>query len=344
MNTESNDHSGRAVRRPVTIYDLAEATGLNPSTVSRALRGTGRVSASTRERVAVSARELGYHVNHAARALHSGRTSTLALIVADITNPLVFGIIRGAEQAAAARGYTLVIAESRDSGAEESNVLARLVPNVDGVLLATSRLEDLAIHRAAQSIPLTLLNREVESVTSVMPDLVSGTRELVDHLHALGHSRVAYLGGPEHLWMAPRRQKMVADRMAELGMELVSAGTGPATLDGGRAAAEAVLAADATAVIAFNDLMAIGLLRTLVNGGTAVPAELSVAGFDNIFGTDFTTPELTTVTGPLAELGAAAVDHTLAMIDGVPAPERAVPPSQLVVRESTGVCPPQRTR
>lgn len=338
MSTTRRQGSAGRQRPIATIYDIAQATGLNASTVSRALRGTGRVSRTTSERVTEAARDLGYRANALARGLTSGRTHTLAFIVADITNPMIFDVVRGAEREALEHGFTLVVAESHESGDEESTALERLIPIIDGAILAVSRLDDQALREVAAKVPVTLINRVADTIPSVVPDVASGSAELVEHLAALGHRHLVYVAGPEQAWVGGRRWQAVCERAGELGLAITQVGPLPPTREGGASSVPAVLATGATAAIAFNDLMAIGLLGGLRAAGVDVPGHLSVAGFDNIFGSDFTTPTLTTVRAPLAELGASAVQLLLGIVRG-DEPRSATspaPPTSLVVRDSTG--------
>jgi LacI family transcriptional regulator len=185
---------GRGGSAP-TIYDIARLADVNPSTVSRALSQPGRINAKTEARIRAAAEELNYRVNPIARALPTGRTSTIGLVVADITNPVVFGIVRGAERAAAEAGYTLIIAESQESGEREATTVERILPSVDGLVLATTRLGDAQIGQLAARKPTVVINREVAGLTSILPDVERGIGQLVDHLADLGHHSLAYPPG-----------------------------------------------------------------------------------------------------------------------------------------------------
>ena len=328
----------RAARKgPATIYDIAELAGVNPSTVSRALGKPGRVSAKTEAKIRAAAAELNFRINPMARALPTGRTNTLALVVADITNPMVFGMVRGAEHAATAAGFTLVIAESQESGEAESTVIEQIMPSVDGVVLATTRLAPEAIADIAGRKPVVLINREVDGVASVVSDVEVGVRQLVEHLHGLGHRSIAYLSGPPTSWISDRRWEHLLDIAEDLDLAVVEIGPNPPTIDGGRAAFRRVLASRATAVVAFNDLMAIGVMKEAAEQGTAVPGELSVAGFDDIFGSDLITPPLTTVRAQLIVAGERAVGQLLAQVGATEAePPGEALATELVVRGSPG--------
>lgn len=254
-----------------TIYDIARLAGVNPSTVSRALSQPGRINAKTQERIEAAAKELNYRVNPIARALPTGRTNTLGLVVADITNPVIFGIVRGAERAAADAGYTLIIAESQESGEREAKAIERVLPAIDGLVLATTRLGDAEISRIADRKPTVVINRSLEGVTSILPDVKQGVGQLVGHLADLGHRSLAYLSGPETSWISARRWDALLEAAPERGMSIVEIGPGMPTLDGGAAAISRVVASGVTGVIAFNDLMAIGLLRAAAERGSPSP-------------------------------------------------------------------------
>ncbi|SFS08907.1 transcriptional regulator, LacI family [Microbacterium sp. cf046] len=348
MADEASASDGRVPKRArggtaPTIYDIARLAEVNPSTVSRALSQPGRINAKTEERIRAAAKELDYRVNPIARALPTGRTNTLGLVVADITNPVIFGIVRGAERAAAEAGYTLIVAESQESGEREATAVDRVIPSVDGLVLATTRLGDAQISKIAERKPLVVINRAVEGQTSILPDVERGVDQLVAHLSGLGHRSIAYLSGPDTSWISARRWEALMAAAPKRAMSIVEIGPGAPTLEGGVEAITRVVASGVSAVVAFNDLMAIGLLRAAVERGIVVPDALSIAGFDDIFGSDFTTPGITTVRAPLAEAGERAVRHLLDRVGAQPAePEHDLEellPTDLVVRGSTGPPP-----
>jgi len=325
-------------RRPAaTIYDIATLAGVNPSTVSRALSTPGRISAKTEEKIHAAAKELNYRVNPAARALLTGRTRTIGLIVADITNPVFFDIVRGAEREAAEHDYTLVLAEFRESAEMEMFTAQRLMPSVDGLILATSRLHPDEIRRLAEEKPIVVINREVDHITSIVADVDSGVEEAVAHLAALGHRRIAYVAGPGRSWVSHKRWSSIQDFAARAGIDAVELSSEQPVMEAGRAIVDEVVASGATAVMAYNDLLAIGLMQGLIGRSVDVPGEISIIGFDNIFGADFTTPGLTSVGAPHTEAGMYAARGVLAILDGAapaatPRPELA---TSLIVRGST---------
>jgi LacI family transcriptional regulator len=327
-----------------TIYDVAELAGVSPSTVSRALTKPGRISERTEAKIRTAAEKLNFRFNPMARALPTGRSHTLALVVADITNPVIFGIVRGAEQAASAAGYTLVIAESQESVAAEAETIERISPSVDGIVLATTRLPDDRIAALAARRPIVLINRAVDDVPRVLPDVDHGVAQLLDHLGGLGHRSVAFLSGPDASWISGRRWESLLEGAEHLGIGLVEIGPSPPTIEGGRDSIRRLLAARVSAVIAFNDLMAIGVIQAALERGLAVPRDLSVVGFDDIFGSELIVPALTTVRAQLIRAGSLAVDHLLAQLDGSAAlPSDELLETSLIIRGSTGTAKPSHT-
>lgn len=317
---------------PATIYDIARQAGVSPSTVSRALNKPGRINVKTEQRIRDAAMSLGYRANPMARALPTGRTGTLGLMLSDITNPVYFDLIRGAERVTSAAGQTLVLAESQEAVERELDAAERLLTSVDGLILVASRLHDEQIIELSAVKPVVLVNRLVEGIASIVPDVVPGLSDAVAHLAALGHRSLAYLAGPSASWMNAVRWQTLFDLAVEAGISIVEIGPGAPTMAGGSALLPRVVASGVTAVIAFNDLMALGVLRSCREQGILVPDRLSVIGFDDIFGADLTTPALTTIRSPLAELGETAARLLSERSDtGIP----VSPPTVFVPRAST---------
>ena len=330
--------------RPVTIYDVARAVGVAPSTVSRAFARPGRVNAETAARIRRAAAELGYRANSLARALPTGRTSMIALAISDITNPFYNEIIRGAQMAATEGGYTILLADTQESGAVEREALDRAMAMVDGIVLTTTRMSDSAIRVMAKQRPMIVLNRAVSDVPSVVTDNPRGMRRAVEHLAELGHERITYAAGPEASWTDGVRWRSLREAAMELELQVRRTAPGTSTLAGGAKAAAEFVRHPTTAVIAYNDRVAIGLMRELIAAGALIPRDVSVVGFDNIFGAELVTPALTTVAAPLRAMGLTAVRNLLAIIGGARprATEPMTLPSRLVVRASTA--PPRRAR
>jgi DNA-binding LacI/PurR family transcriptional regulator len=320
---------------PVTLHDVARAAGVAVSTVSRALSNPERVSARTRDHVRAVAERLDYRPNRIARALPTGSMEMLALLLPDITNPHHFGLVRGAEAQARAAGFTLVLGDTLGVAEFEAEHAERLGSTVDGFVLASPRSPDERLRALRRRHPVVLYNRELAGFRSVVADADDAGRQVVEHLAALGHRRVAYLAGPPDSWADAARHRGLTAHAAAAGVELTRLGPFSPALDHGAAAADVGLASGASALVAFNDLLAIGALRRLEHRGVDVPGALSVVGFDDIFGADFCHPPLTTVASPVEDAGRRLVDAVLAAEPG-PFPQRTVLPAHLRVRDSTG--------
>jgi DNA-binding LacI/PurR family transcriptional regulator len=184
----------------VTVHDVAARSGVSIATVSRTLREPHRVSDNTRARVLAAVRDLGYRPNRAASSLRRGRTGVIALVVPDIENPYFASLTKGAQALARARGYGLVVVDSTEDAEVETDEIAALRSQIDGIILASSRLSDDRLAEAVAGISCVLINRSVAdpgiAAPTVTIDEHAGGAAALGHLHALGHRRIAYVGGP----------------------------------------------------------------------------------------------------------------------------------------------------
>ncbi|UGQ13963.1 LacI family transcriptional regulator [Yinghuangia sp. ASG 101] len=308
------------------------------STVSRALTRPGRVSAHTAAHIRRVAAELGYHANPLGPGLRTGRTSMLALVVSDVTNPVYTEIIAGAQSAATEAGYILVLIDAQESDRYELGGLERALPAVEGVILAGTRLSDAAIGEAAGNRPVVVLNRDVADVPGILLDSEHGMRAIVEHLSTLGHRTLTYIGGPQASRVDGARWRGLLDAARDLGCTARRSGPYTPTVRGGQQAAEALWGALPTAVVAYNDQLAIGFMLALQHRGVRVPEHVSVVGFDNVLPAQIVTPALTTVGAPLRTQGRAAVNAVLtAMKNPAAVLRRPITlPVKLVIRDSTG--------
>lgn len=320
-----------------TIYDVARHCGVAASTVSRAFSNPNRVNAATRERIRVAAAEIGYTPRPLARVESPVRSRTVTLVVTDIANPYYAPLIKAAQAQARERNLTLVLTDSDESPQVEAENLRRVLGATSGGILATSRLTDEVIHQLARHRPLVVVNREIEGIPSLIADTGSGMRKAVRHLAALGHRHIAYLSGPRNSWANSARWKAVSEEASELDIGVSLLGAFAPTRQGGREAADALMLDRPSAAIAYNDLIAIGVLQQLRERGIHVPGDLSLIGCDDIFGADLTVPELTTIRGPTERLGKYAVDALHAELSGAaPLGASVSLETHLVVRGSTG--------
>jgi LacI family transcriptional regulator len=210
-----------------------------------------------------------------------------------------------------------------------------MLPAVDGVLLAAARLSDEEILAIARNKDVVLINRRVADLPAIVPNSETGIAQAIEHLSDLGHTSLVYLAGPASSWMSRVRGEQLFEHAVARGMNFAEIGPNAPTREGGEAALRRVRASGATAAIAYNDLMAIGLSRACRGAGLDVPAELSIVGFDDIFGADFATPSITTVHSPLDDAGAAAVRSLVHTLDNSAAAPIDRLDTRLVIREST---------
>jgi len=327
---------------PVTARDVARVAGVSVSTVSRSLAKPDSVSQRTRDKVLETARGMGYRPNLAARGLNTGRTGNIALIVPDLENPSFSSVAKGVQSKARAAGYAVIIADSEEDSSQEAELVRSLATRVDGVLLCSPRSPDSVITQLAQECTVVLMNRRCGDIPTVTIDNLDGVRQAVMHLRALGHRTIAYVGGPSTSWSNRQRidaLQAVAAEHPEL--EVIDLGSFQPYISGGIAASDLVIASGATAVLAYNDLVAFGILKWLRQRGVRVPEDISVVGVDNIPMSTLTTPALTSVGIPLVNYGRAGVDMLLSLVR-----DPSTPPVhhrdlsfRLVVHESTGPQP-----
>lgn len=319
-----------------TIYDVAGAAGVSPSTVSRALSRPDRVSVRTAEHVRRVALEIGYLRSSAHSAGADQATGVVAMVVADVANPVFHGMFRGAESAARQAGLTLLLSESQESAQIERTVITRLRGVAEGIILTSSRQTDAEIRRAAKTLPLVVLNRLVTKVPSVVADNIRGMKRAVEYLAGLGHTELTYLGGPEASWADWIRWRGIREACYELELRARRVGPCAPTIRGGENAGAQWRRHTTSAVMTYNDLLAIGFLRWAQAAGVGVPGEVSVIGCDNILEGALMTPRLTTLASPLSTLGSTAVNHLLATRRDDASARTVELPMRLIVRDSTG--------
>jgi LacI family transcriptional regulator len=305
---------------PATIAEVARHAGVSAATVSRVMNGRFVGAPAVAERVRASARELSYSPSHLARALALGKTKTVGFLVPDLANPTFQEILSGFSKAAAHDGYRALIADSAESIADEALFAREIRSRCDALVLCAPRMpEDELVALAAALQPLVLINRSSPCATaaSLSIDYQAGIQTLARRLHELGHRRMVYVEGPEGSASNSLRLRGLDEfrRTApEVTIERIRAGVG---IEDGFAVASSVAAAvraGATAVLAFNDLVAVGLINGLAELGLSVPGDVSVTGFDDIPFARFFTPPLTTASVPHAELGAEAWQRLHAII------------------------------
>ncbi|WNV89364.1 LacI family DNA-binding transcriptional regulator [Umezawaea sp. Da 62-37] len=307
---------------------MARKAHVSVATVSRALSSPDLVRPDTRSRVLTAATELGYHPNRAARGLITGKTGNLGIVVPDLDNPFFTGVLKAVQKRAAQSDYAVFVANSDENPTAEAKLVQAMAKQVDGLVLCSPGLTDEQITATAGSTALVLLDHELAGVPSTVMDRRGGTNQVFAHLAALGHRRVAVLNGT-----GPSVEPL----------DVVNLGPFAPRYEGGLQAADLALAADVTAIMAHNDVMALGVLARLRDRGVSVPDDVSVTGFDNLTYASLSTPALTTVRMPLSTAGRTAVAMLLERLD-FPCGEvpHVVLPTQIIIRGTTAPPPGKR--
>jgi len=325
---------------------VARAAGVSVATVSRSFTVPDSVATATRERVLAAAAELHYEPNRAARGLITGRTGNVGVIVPDLGNPYFHAVLKGAQARARRADYAVFVADGQESATEEEALINAMRKQVDGIVLCSSRLPTAKLASLDNPPTVVLLNRRVAGRASVVLDSADGMKQAVRHLAELGHRRCVFVSGPRRSWSNQQRQQGLRAAATAHGVkyEILGpvAGAGGVGFQSGVEIADQVLETGATAVLAYNDLVAVGILSRLAELEIRVPERLSVVGFDDIPLAAMVTPPLTTVSLPTVQAGEAAVEVLLERLQSrgsVPPTARKLP-AKLIVRSTTG--PPPR--
>ena len=337
----------------VTIKDVARRAGVSITTVSRALNGYPEVSPDTRRRVLAVAREMGYRANAIARSLVTKRTRTLGVLISglrrdDGAGGFVLELLCGMNDAAADREYELILFHT-DPARQRRKSYRDLCHErqVDGVIVMGLRLDDPYLREVLEAeIPCVFIDVALEgaNVGYVTSANAEGARLAIAHLARHGHRHVAFVNGHDRADVSRHRMAGVRRSCAELGIPLPS----HRVLNGGfdeeqarRAVAELLRHdGEVTAVFCASDRMAIGAIRAARDAGLRVPADLSVVGFDDIVLAQYVTPPLTTVRQRVYEMGAAATELLIGILEGTATSRRVVLDVELVERAS--VAPPPK--
>jgi len=329
------------------IRTIASLANVSIATVSRTINRVPTVNPKIAKRVWEVIEELDYFPNTQARALVSGRSWILGLIVSEITNPFFPELIQGFEDIAVEHGYEILVSSTNYDPKRMSHCIRRMLERkVDGVAVMTFGIEQPLLGQLAQrKVPLVFIDvgPDGPGISVIKVDYQHGIRQGVQHLAALGHRNISFVRGPVGLHSAQSRLAAFSESLRECGITPDPAWIvqGDHTLEGGMAAMKQLLAGKnmPTAVMCSNDMTAIGVLHTLYRAGLRVPDDLSVIGFDDIHIAEVTIPPLTTVQMSRFELARAAVNALRACVEGkdeTPQKREYNIQTDLVVRESTG--------
>lgn len=333
---------------PITVRDVARVAGVHPGTVSRALNEETRslVNEATARRVLQAAERLGYRPNPIARGLKTNRSHTIGVLVPDLMNPLFAAIVRGIQSRLDEAGYTPLITNTdNDVERERVDYEAMRARHVDGFIMATARRSYWLSTGAARVV---LVNRRADgrsALPAVTADDEAGARLAVDHLVGLGHRRIAHLAGASELSTGFYRHEGFMAAMRDHGLEpdpdLVLRSQAFTLAEGARLCRDLIeRGRPFTAIVAGNDLMALGCYDALAEHGRSCPADVSLVGFNDMPFADRFQPPLTTVRIPHYEMGAGAAELLLELLrDPRAATRQLLLPPSLVVRGSSAPAP-----
>lgn len=327
----------------MNIKKVAERAKVSTATVSRLINKTSYISPETAEKVWSAIKELGYYPNVNARGLASGRSLLLGLIVSDIVNPFFPELVKSFEESAMAQNYEIITANTNYDAARTALRVRQLIERrVDGVAVMTSEMDQSLIDElSTRGIPIVFLDtgKVRENISNVRIDYEQGISEAVNHLLELGHRQIGFISGPLGLKSARIRRSAFLKFLKKQGIiekkELVTMGN--YKIGGGREAMTELLKLKErpTAVLASNDLTAIGALQALRTHGLRVPEDISLIGFDNIDLAQSTDPPLTTVNVSRSKVAESAFELLFASINGKTIQRELHVETNLVIREST---------
>lgn len=349
---ESTAGAVRGGKLATTIRDVARYARVSVASVSRAINGTGGLSEATRRRILSAARQLQYAPNGAARSLITRRTNTVGILLPDMHGEFFSELIRGIDIAARARGLHLLVSSSHGGAVESALALRAMHGRVDGMLVLSPQADaDFLEENLPQGTPVVLMNRPAGGARrpTVSIDNYGGSVAMVRHLVGRGHRRIALIAGPEDNCEAQERTRGYREALARLlpSREPIIL-PGDFTEESGWRAGQQVLAMRErpTAIFASNDMMAIGCITALDQGGLSVPKDVAIAGYDDIPIARYVTPALTSVRVRITDLGRIALERLAAGIDN-PDDTQAldqVLPTELIVRRSCGLHRTEVTR
>ena len=336
------------MRRSVTIKDVARAADVSVATVSRVCSGGASVSDATRQKVENAVRTLGYIPNGAARSLITSRTNAIGVLLPDVYGEVFSEIIRGIDSTSRVRGYHVLVSSSHAQRADIRAALRSMRGRVDGLIVMSAEDETATeVDELPPTVPVVLLNRPTDRVPSITVENFEGARAMVRHLLGIGHRRIAIIMGPAHNQDAAERLRGYRAALREVEIEIdpsLELRGDFTEASGYQAACVAVgLTRRPTAVFAANDSMAIGALSAFRECSIRVPADIAVAGFDDIQIARYMNPPLSSVHVDIAGLGARAAAILLDGIAEAPSRQpvvRASVPTQLAIRRSCGALLP----
>jgi len=326
----------------ITIKDVAALAGVSVATTSRVLSGNPATSAAARARVQAAVAELDYHPNAQARALRSTRTHAIGLLVPDVRNPFFADLAHTVEQAALVNGFATLLGNANERKDQQDRYLDNLIARrVDGIILAPLGDGSGSIRSVVgREIPAVFIDRTIDGINlpSVITDSETGIREAVDHLAALGHTRIGYIAGPQSTSTGRERSASFVRAAGDRGLSLDPALIifGDFQPESGSAAVRTLfaLAAPPTALLVADSPMAIGAIGAIQQLGLRIGTDVALVSFDDIDWLALLDPPVSVIAHSVADMGGIAVDMLRTVIGGG-VPESVRLPSRLIIRASS---------
>lgn len=327
-----------------TIFDVADDAGVSASTVSRVLSG-GSAKATTRAKVLSSAAKLGYSANDSAKSLAKGETGVIGIITRDIEHDYGHELLGQLVAAIQTSGHRIALGSTIGNLTWDESLIRSTADSTDGLIIVSPRRDETQFSSLCDPATTVIVNARLAGFTSIATEQRSGMSRAVEHLASLGHRRIAYVPGPEQSWANVARSEAFEHACASCDVEPVVFGTQEATYENGENAADVLmLHRGTTAAIAFNDLLAAGMLNRLAERGVSVPDDISVIGIDNSLTARTLRPHLTSISMNQSTIGRRSVQLLLSQLDAkgrgiAPIPDDIELPSPLIIRDSTGPVP-----
>ena len=329
----------------ITINELARRSGVSPSTVSRALNDDPIISEETKRKVMQVVKELNYTpVKSRKRSSIRKRSKIIALMVTDISNPFFPEIVHGVEDLAFEFGYSVSLWNTREDIEREKQYIETLkASEMDGIILGSSRIKEEQIREVAENdIPCVIINRIIEGIPSVFADYENGAYQATKYLINLGHERIALINGPNNAQPSLWRERGFLRALKESGKEVEEnlLSFNSPIVEGGYVATLKLLSVSnpPTAILAYNDLVALGAMKAIREKDLLVSKDISLIGYDDIFLSAYLDPPLTTVSQPKYMMGKLAADLLFRLINGEKVRNNQISlKPELIIRSSCGV-------
>ena len=328
----------------IKLKDIAKKTGFSINTVSRALHDDSKISSNTRSIIHAVSKELGYIPNVVAGSMRSNRTNIIGVVSADSSNPFFAEVLLGIEDTARKNNFHILLMNTEEKAENEREAIVLLRGRqVDGLIVIPvfDNVENRLMYQKLK-IPYIFAGRRIDGIMdhSILHNDIQGSQEVIEHLIGNGHRKILYLSGPENISNTVDRLEGIKKAYNKAGLNIDQSLIIPTEghINGGYSSLNEVInkGLDFTAVACFNDLLAMGALKSLYENGLNVPKDIEVVGFDNLYMAQFMQPRLTTVTVPKYKLGQLAVEELLVHIENGDKPFKAkYLDSRLIFRETT---------